>query len=37
LTSWALGTGIEIAELSVTRASLEDVYLKLSAEAGERV
>jgi ABC-2 type transport system ATP-binding protein len=36
LTSWALGTGIEIAELSATRASLEDVYLKLSAEAGDR-
>ena len=33
LTGWALDAGIELDSLSVKRASLEDVYLQLSAEA----
>jgi ABC-2 type transport system ATP-binding protein len=34
LTTWALGAGTELLDLEVTRASLEDVYLQLTAEAG---
>ena len=32
LTSWAVDAGIELHELSVTRPSLEDVYLALTEE-----
>jgi ABC-2 type transport system ATP-binding protein len=31
LTSWSLANSVELANLSVTRASLEDVYLELTA------
>ena len=35
LTEWALGVGIELGDLVVTRRSLEDVYLQLTgAEVG---
>ena len=34
LTSWALEQGIEFRDLEVTRSSLEDVYLTVTAEAG---
>jgi ABC-2 type transport system ATP-binding protein len=33
LGSWAEGRGIEVSELEVRRPSLEDVYLRLTAEA----
>lgn len=33
LTSWALATEVGLEELSVSRPSLEDVYLRLTAEA----
>ncbi len=36
LTGWALDSGTEIANLSVSRASLEDTYLELTGEAAER-
>jgi ABC-2 type transport system ATP-binding protein len=35
LTSAALARGVGLADLSVTRPSLEDVYLELTAEAAE--
>ena len=35
LTGWALEAGIELADLEVTRRSLEDVYLQLTTEAEE--
>ncbi len=35
LTEWALGTKTELLDLEVTRRSLEDVYLQLTAEAAE--
>jgi len=35
LTEWALGTETELLDLEVTRRSLEDVYLQLTAEAAE--
>ena len=35
LGSWAEGRGIEIGELEVGRPTLEDVYLRLTAEATE--
>ena len=34
LTSWALQQGLELRDLEVTRSSLEDVYLAVTAEAG---
>jgi ABC-2 type transport system ATP-binding protein len=34
LTGWALENGIELEDLTVTRPSLEDVYLQLTAESG---
>jgi len=34
LTGWAVGAGIELRHLEVSRRSLEDVYLQLTAEAG---
>jgi ABC-2 type transport system ATP-binding protein len=34
LTSWALAEGVELAGLSVSPPSLEDVYLELIGEAG---
>jgi ABC-2 type transport system ATP-binding protein len=37
LTSAALARGEELAELSVTRPSLEEVYLELTAEEADRV
>lgn len=37
LTSAALARGEELRELSVTRPSLEDVYLELTAETGDAV
>jgi hypothetical protein len=33
LGSWAEGRGIEVGELEVHRPTLEDVYLRLTAEA----
>jgi ABC-2 type transport system ATP-binding protein len=33
LTGWAVGRGLELAGLTVSRPSLEDVYLELTAEA----
>ena len=35
LTAWAIDAGVELADLEVSRASLEDVYLQLTAEAGQ--
>jgi len=35
LGSWAEGRGIEVGELEVRRPTLEDVYLRLTAEAAE--
>lgn len=35
LAGWALERGIELADLSVTRPSLEDVYLELTGEAAD--
>ncbi len=35
LTEWALGTETELLDLEVTRRSLEDVYLQLTAEGAE--
>ncbi len=35
LTGWALEHGIELEDLAVTRPSLEDVYLRLTAEGDE--
>ena len=35
LTSAALARGAQVRDLSVTRPTLEDVYLELTAEAGE--
>jgi ABC-2 type transport system ATP-binding protein len=35
LSGWALASGTELADLEVSRRSLEDVYLQLTAEAGE--
>ena len=32
LTGWALARGVELADLSVTRPSLEDVYLELTED-----
>ncbi len=32
LTTWAIGRGVELEHLQVTRPSLEDVYLELTAE-----
>ena len=34
LTGWAMGAGVELRHLEVSRRSLEDVYLQLTAEAG---
>ena len=34
LTGWAVGAGVELRHLEVSRRSLEDVYLQLTAEAG---
>jgi ABC-2 type transport system ATP-binding protein len=33
LTGWALERGLQLEELSVTRPSLEDVYLELTKDA----
>ncbi|MGB7588822.1 MAG: ABC transporter ATP-binding protein, partial [Solirubrobacterales bacterium] len=35
LTGWALGRGVDLEALEVTRPTLEDVYLSLTAEASE--
>ena len=35
LTSWAVEHGVELEGLEVTRPSLEDVYLLLTAEDGQ--
>jgi ABC-2 type transport system ATP-binding protein len=35
LTGWALESGAELGDLEVTRRSLEDVYLQLTAEAAD--
>ncbi len=35
LTGWALAKGVDLLDLSVTRPSLEDVYLELAAESAE--
>jgi len=37
LTSWAIENDIELQRLSVTRPSLEDVYLQLTAAASDEV
>ena len=37
LTGWALAEGVELEGLEVTRPSLEDVYLELTADRGGRV
>ena len=37
LTSAALARGAALEDLSVSRPTLEDVYLELTAEAGEEV
>jgi len=34
LTEWALGRGIELERLAVTRPSLEDVYLSITRDTG---
>ncbi|MFZ0015297.1 MAG: ABC transporter ATP-binding protein [Acidimicrobiia bacterium] len=34
ISSWAMDNGIELEELSVTRPSLEDIYLALTEEGG---
>jgi ABC-2 type transport system ATP-binding protein len=34
LTGWAVGAGVALRHLEVSRRSLEDVYLQLTAEAG---
>ena len=36
LTGWALDNGIDLEGLEVTRPSLEDVYLELTAAEEER-
>lgn len=36
LTGWAVGNGFELQDLSVTRPSLEDVFLQLTANAGDQ-
>jgi ABC-type multidrug transport system ATPase subunit len=36
VTSWAVQRGVELADLSLTRASLEDVYLRLTGDTGDR-
>ena len=33
VTGWAVGRGIELEDLAITRPSLEDVYLELTGEA----
>ena len=35
LTSWAIDANVSLTGLEVSRASLEDVYLQLTAEAGD--
>ncbi|HEX2765015.1 MAG TPA: ABC transporter ATP-binding protein [Candidatus Limnocylindria bacterium] len=35
LSGWAMAEDVELADLEVTRRSLEDVYLQLTAESGE--
>jgi ABC-2 type transport system ATP-binding protein len=35
LTAWATGRGVDLEDLSVTRPTLEDVYLRLIGEAGD--
>jgi len=35
LTAWAVGLGVELEQLTVTRPSLEDVYLALTADRSE--
>ncbi len=36
VTSWAVQQGVELADLSLTRATLEDVYLRLTGDTGDR-
>ena len=36
LTSWALGASVELADLEVSRRSLEDIYLELTGEPPEQ-
>jgi ABC-2 type transport system ATP-binding protein len=36
LTGWALDNGVELRELTVTRPSLEDVFLQLTADAEQQ-
>jgi ABC-2 type transport system ATP-binding protein len=35
LAGWALGRGVELDDLEVRRPTLEDVYLKLTAERSQ--
>ncbi|HLU31791.1 MAG TPA: ABC transporter ATP-binding protein, partial [Acidimicrobiia bacterium] len=37
LTSWALERGVELGGLTVTRPSLEDIYLQLAGREGVEV
>ena len=36
LTSWALGASVELADLEVSRRSLEDIYLELTGQPPEQ-
>jgi ABC-2 type transport system ATP-binding protein len=36
LTTWAMERGLELADLSLSRATLEDVYLRLTGDSGDR-
>ena len=36
LTTWATGRGVDLVDLSLSRATLEDVYLRLTGDAGDR-
>lgn len=36
VTAWALRQGVELADVSLSRPTLEDVYLRLTGDTGER-
>jgi hypothetical protein len=35
LTSWAVGIGADLPDLTVSQPSLEDIYLQLTREAAD--
>jgi ABC-2 type transport system ATP-binding protein len=35
ITGWAMSRGIDLSSLEVGRPSLEEIYLELTAEAGQ--